>query len=275
VAQVKAAGQAQDNDLSLINQYTRKSLTADDVYTMKLTLCDNEIDRQFDQFTPEALKTLSELFIGKTVILDHVWSVKGQTARIYSAQVEATGQNNSLGQPYMRLIAMAYMLNNETNAPIIEALDGGILKEGSSGFSNAKDTCSICGNDFYSSECPHMRGRVYTETGVSKTCFVILDDITDAYEFSLVAVPAQTRAGITKAFKDGRTLSAVTFKKLKAARDLRIQAMDCENQARIIEDELVGSWEPGEPEEEPDEPGEDNPNEDKALENLRKQLILI
>jgi hypothetical protein len=110
------------------------------------------------------------------------------------------------------------------------------------GFSNSIDTCSICGNGYYSGDCSHVRGRTYTENGVSKICFVTLDGITDAYEFSFVAVPAQPAAGITKGLKEGRTLSDSTVKKLKAERALRIQAEECEKGARAIEDELVGSW---------------------------------
>lgn len=232
---LKAVGEVQQTDLDLINKYTRKPLTADDVYTFKLTLCDNEIDRQNDQFTPNALNQLSALFIGKTVIFDHSWSAKNQTARIYSTQVETVqGQTVKDGQPYMRLIAMAYMLNLPSNAEIIANIDGGILKEGSVAFRNDADTCSICGNEYYSCDCPHWRGQTYTENGIEKTCYVILDDVTDAFEFSLVAVPAQPAAGVTKTFKDGRTLSAETIKKLSAARKLRDKALDCVNQARAI-----------------------------------------
>ncbi|MGW8114044.1 hypothetical protein ACVS9P_02475 [Caproicibacterium sp. NSD3] len=242
---LKAMGDAQQADLDLINQYTRTSLTTDQVYTMKLQLCDNEIDRQFDQFSPAALKQLAALFIGKTVIFDHSWCAKNQTARIYDASVEPVqGKSNSLGQPYQRLVAMAYMLNRPENEPVIAALDGGILKEGSVAFCNEKNTCSICGNEYYSSDCPHWKGGTYTENGVTKTCFTMLDDVTDAYEFSLVAVPAQPAAGVTKQFctKDGRTLSTETLKKLSAARKLRDKALDCVQQARTIEDELVGDW---------------------------------
>ena len=71
---MNAVGTAPPEELDLINQYTRSPLTVDQVYTMKLTLCDNEIDRQYDQFTPEALNQLAALFIGKTVIFDHKWS---------------------------------------------------------------------------------------------------------------------------------------------------------------------------------------------------------
>jgi len=258
-AQIKAVGQAQQSDLDLINQYTRNTLTADQVYTMKLTLCDNETDRQYDQFTPNALNQLSALFIGKTVIFDHSWSAKNQTARIYSAAIESVPEKSvSNGQPYLRLTAMAYMLSLPANADTIAALDGGILKEGSVAFSNDTDTCSICGNEYYSGDCPHWKGQTYIENGAQKTCYVSLDDVTDAYEFSLVAVPAQTRAGVTKAYKDGRALSADTLKKLSAARTLRVQADDCEIQARAIEDDLVGEWPDDNPEGAPlDDPEED------------------
>jgi predicted DNA binding CopG/RHH family protein len=271
---MKAAGTAPPEALDLINQYTRTPLTGSQVYTMKLTLCDNEIDRQYDQFTPEALNQLAALFIGKTVIFDHACSAKGQTARIYSTAVETIpGKTTSNGLPYMRLVAMAYMLNLPATAELITLIDGGILKEGSVGFSNSIDTCSICGNGYYSGDCPHIRGQTYTENGVSKTCFVILDGITDAYEFSFVAVPAQPAAGVTKGLKDGRTLSQETVRKLSAARTLRKHAEDCEKQARAIEDELVGGW----PEDEPpqDETTPATLEEPKDVKAFKAQLKLI
>ena len=225
---LKAVGEAQQIDLDLINQHTRNPLTADQVYTFKLTLCDNEIDRQYDQFTPNALNKLAALFIGKTVGFNHSWNAKDQTARIYSTQVESVqGKSTSNGQPYQRLMAMAYMLNRPNNDDIIADINGGILKEGSVGFSNDTDTCSICGNEYYSCDCPHWKGQTYTENGIEKVCYTTLDDITDAYEFSLVAVPAQPAAGVTKGFKDGRTLSADTMKKLTAARKLHDKAQEC------------------------------------------------
>jgi predicted DNA binding CopG/RHH family protein len=255
---LKAVGDAQQADLDLINQYTRAPLTADQVYTFKLQLCDNEIDRQYDQFTPNALNQLAALFIGKTVGFNHSWNAKDQTARIYSTTVESVqGKSTSNGQPYQRLIAMAYMLNRPSNEDTIASLDGGILKEGSVAFNNDIDTCSICGNEYYSCDCPHWKGQTYAENGIEKTCYTILDGMTDAYEFSLVAVPAQPAAGVTKHFKDGRTLSADTVKKLSAARALRDKAMGCVSQARAIEDDLVGEWPEDNPEGAPEGETED------------------
>lgn len=293
---LKAVGEAQQADLDLINQHTRVPLTADQVYTFKLELCDNDIDRDHEHFAPSALNELSTLFVGKTVIFDHSWSAKNQTARIYSTNVETVqGKQTQDGQPFMRLVAMAYMLNRPENEAIVAALDGGILKEGSVAFSADTATCDVCGNEYYSCDCPHWRGAVYTENGVEKTCTITLDDVTDAYEFSLVAVPAQRAAGVTKHFnaKDGRTLSGDTVNRLASARALRDKAMDCEQQARAIEDELVGEWpgqsDPGEPENpegapldgaegDPDggseiPPTDEEPDEVKGL-RARVQLIL-
>ena len=49
-------------DLECINQYTRRPFTEQEVYTFSVVLCDNEIDRDFERFSVEALHTLSQLF---------------------------------------------------------------------------------------------------------------------------------------------------------------------------------------------------------------------
>lgn len=47
-----------ENDLQLINQYTRKDLKADEVYTFSVVLCDNDVDRDYERFTVESLFSL-------------------------------------------------------------------------------------------------------------------------------------------------------------------------------------------------------------------------
>jgi hypothetical protein len=48
--------------LKLLNQFTRRELTEEEVYIFDVILCDNEIDRDFEKFSLSALKTLQELF---------------------------------------------------------------------------------------------------------------------------------------------------------------------------------------------------------------------
>lgn len=72
---------ALDNDLLLINQLAKTALSEDQVYTFSLRLCDNEIDRDLERFSPDALDELGRLLTGKAGIFDHQWSALGQTDR--------------------------------------------------------------------------------------------------------------------------------------------------------------------------------------------------
>ena len=41
----------EERDLALINRWSRKALTAEEVYAFAVRLCDNEIDRDGERFT--------------------------------------------------------------------------------------------------------------------------------------------------------------------------------------------------------------------------------
>ena len=73
-------------------------------------------------------------------------------------------------------------------------IDGGIKKEVSVGCSIGKKVCSICGADRQEATCGHQPGKKYG----GRLCYTLLEDPTDAYEWSFVAVPAQPAAGVTK-----------------------------------------------------------------------------
>lgn len=186
-----------DEELEKINLYSRKKLTADEVYTFSINLCDNDIDRDGECFSDEALETLAELFVGKTAVLDHMARSSNQVARTYEAKVlEIEGKTNSLGKPYKVLRAKAYMPRSEKNKAFIEEIEAGIKKEVSISCSAKKKTCSVCGKQAGSFECKHITGKEYG----GKLCYAVLDDISDAYEWSFVAVPAQKNAAVTKNF---------------------------------------------------------------------------
>ncbi|PKM72651.1 MAG: hypothetical protein CVU91_08845 [Firmicutes bacterium HGW-Firmicutes-16] len=162
-----------------------------------MVLCDNEVDRDFEKFSDEALGALSELFVGKTGIFDHEWKATNQTARIYRTEIlKENGVLNSLGEPYAVLKGYAYMLRNEKNSELIEEIEAGIKKETSVGCSVAKRVCSICGEEAHVGGCGHIPGREYN----GKLCYLELFDVKDAYEWSFVAVPAQRAAGVVKRF---------------------------------------------------------------------------
>lgn len=189
-------------DIELINKYSVKELKPEDVYCFSVVLCDNDVDRDNERFTNETLEALAPLFLGKTGISDHRWSADRQIARLYRVETEATDEKNSLGEQRVVLRGSAYMLRNEANQPTIDAIDGGILKEVSVGCAIEKTTCSICGEpmsfswETWQRTCTngHVKGSVCD--GV--LCAENLEDPTDAYEWSFVAVPAQRGAGVTK-----------------------------------------------------------------------------
>lgn len=181
-----------------INRLSRKKLDESEVYTFNITLCDNEIDRDFDVFSEKSLEELGKLFIGKTGISDHSMKSSDQTARIYDTWLERTAEKlTSYGAPYVALKAGAYMVKTKKNEDLIKEIDAGIKKEVSVGCSVSKSVCSICGKDTMHYGCEHIKGKMYG-TGM---CYNTLTDPTDAYEWSFVAVPAQREAGVTKAYK--------------------------------------------------------------------------
>lgn len=189
--------QLNQGELELINNYTRRAMTQDEVYVFSVVLCDNDIDRDYERFTVESLASLEKLFVGKTGVFDHNPKAENQTARIISCKVEAIeGKKNAVGDDYFRLVARAYMPKSEKNKDLMLAIDSGILKEVSVGCAVDETRCSICGKRINSVECSHHKGELYN----GKLCYGELINPTDAYEWSFVAVPAQRQAGVIKAF---------------------------------------------------------------------------
>lgn len=197
-----------DAELEAINKHTLSPLTADDVFTFKAVLCDNDIDRQFERFTIKALEDLKNLFIGKTVIKDHSWSANDQVARIYATELVMDESINKSGEPRAQLVAYCYMVKTASNADLIAEIKGGIKKEGSIGFRASSVICSICGTDNAKNYCRHWPGKSYEKEGGAQQCIFTLAGVSDAYEFSLVAVPAQKGAGMSKCYT-GETVEAL------------------------------------------------------------------
>ncbi len=186
---------ASGSDLELINGFSKSALTAEQVYTFCVRLCDNEIDRDGERFSAEALTTLAELFVGKTGIFDHNWTAEGQKARIYKAEVITENTiTTEAGDAYRYLRGSAYMLRSDENRELIAEIEAGIKKEVSVGCSVKHSVCSVCGGDY--GTCEHEKGQTYG----GKLCFAELREPVDAYEWSFVAVPAQRKAGVLKKF---------------------------------------------------------------------------
>lgn len=228
-------GEPADTDLALINRYTRKVLKADEVYTFNVLLCDNEVDRDFERFDTATLKTLAEMFKGKTGIFNHSMNAGDQTSRLYSAEVLTDSERlTSVGEPYTFIKAKAYMPKTAKNADLIAEIDAGIKKEASVGCSIKNLTCSVCGADRKRDGCEHIKGKNYG----GQICHTVLSEPADAYEWSFVAVPAQREAGIIKKFefkKEMKTMES-TLKALRETGDeISLNKQEKENLLAHIE----------------------------------------
>lgn len=225
----------EQTELDLINQYTRRKLSRDEVYIFSVVLCDNEIDREFEKFTKDALEKLAELFVGKTGIMNHDAKSENQLARIFACEVEMLpGRLNSVGEQYYRLVAKAYMPRCEKNNDFILELDSGIKKEVSVGCAVKNITCSVCGCDVKKNPCDHRKGTLYDDA----LCYVTLSEPLDAYEWSFVAVPAQKNAGVIKMFhsasKGGANSMSNIMKSLKNGEAVSISAQQAQELSRLI-----------------------------------------
>lgn len=183
-----------EEELDLINQQTLRPLGAEEVFTFRLAACDNQVDRDFERFTEDTLEELAQKYVGRPVLRDHNWSAAAQTARVYAASVEP-GE----GDGVRRLVLRCYMPRSEQTTSTIAAIESGILRECSVGLAVKRALCSICGADQRETICQHIQGREYD----GQVCHMDLDGAEDAYEVSMVAVPAQRLAGVIKSKRYG------------------------------------------------------------------------
>ncbi len=210
----------QPGHLEDINRLSRTPLTEEQVYAFPVRLCDNEVDRDGERFSPKTLEQLAPLFVGKSGIFDHNWSAQGQAARLYRAEVaQEAGRVTRAGDPYRWLKGYAYMVRTPDNQSLIAEIEGGIKKEVSVACAVEKAACSICGAP-RGEGCGHKPGEVYD----GKLCYISLEEASDAYEFSFVAVPAQPGAGVVKGFsspgREARHLKELVRGNAPCAREL-------------------------------------------------------
>ena len=218
------SGNPTDEDMTLINKYSLRELGKDEIFCFSVILCDNDIDRDFECFDEDALKTLEKLFVGKTGILNHSMKSEDQSCRTYKTQLIRDNTRKTLiGEPYMYLKAWCYTVKSEKNESLIKDIESGIKKEVSISCASSRKVCSICGSE----KCNHISGKLYG----GEYCHKTIKDITDAYEWSFVAVPAQRNAGVTKSFKKEKTMENI-LKSIKEEKALSLN----ENELKKLSD---------------------------------------
>ena len=138
-------------------------------YKFEIRLCDTKIDKDFERFTLNCLRKLSEMFVDKNGFVG-----QDSIAKILSTEV-LKGKD---GEWFIK--ANASIKNIPENFKVIEEIKSGKKKEVSIGCSVATRTCSICGDS--TGSCHHKPGEYYN----GKQCVMELDNPTDAYEWVFV-----------------------------------------------------------------------------------------
>ena len=198
----------QAEDLEKINQLTCREFMAEELYTFRMALCDNDIDRDYERFSDEALEALAPMFVGMTGLCDHETRAENQQARIYETRVVSDPARQTRdGRPYRYLEAKAYMVRTQGNQDTILEIEGGIRREVSVSCRVKQKRCSICGS---LGGCGHRPGQEYD----GALCWRELEEPEDAYEWSFVAVPAQPAAGVLKSWKEQVVLEKSEYERL-------------------------------------------------------------
>ena len=169
-----------DNDMKQINKYTRKDFTRDDIYAFEITLCDSELDADYEAISKDCLYKLKDLSLGSSGFLTS--DIRARIFDTYIEKVFISRSNSILAEETYKLKAKAYVFKNAiTEEELNHILNHSKI---SIGFSVKRRVCSICG----SSECSkHIKGQKYIdEAGFEQLCYNLLNDPTDFYEWSVV-----------------------------------------------------------------------------------------
>ena len=90
-ASVVSSGRPDEKQLAQLNKQAKSALSAEEVYVFSVRLCDNQVDRDGERFSDEAIRALAPMFVGKTGVLDHAWSAEKQLGRIFATEVVEDG----------------------------------------------------------------------------------------------------------------------------------------------------------------------------------------
>lgn len=169
-----------DEDLEKINKFTRKPLTSDDVAIFEVTLCDNEVDKDFEHFDKDTLEMIRTLSVGNLGVLYDVSYSTDQIARIYDCQINESNKLTQSGEYYKKVVAKAYIILTPNNSSLVKKLSSSPVEVSISG-SIKECTCSICGQNMRVSACRHIKGKKYK----GKLCYGVLSGMYDFLEWSL------------------------------------------------------------------------------------------
>jgi hypothetical protein len=182
-ALLEPPGTLQAGHLELINALQRKrgkpDLMEGDLIVRPVRLTGNQLSCLFTRFPEEELQSFAQ-------------QINNDAGPLMSAHIT---DNTPIGTFFQAAVTSedgvlwldthAYWLADEQGNKLARDIDAGIINEASIGWSWGRATCSVCGEDWYSWECPHWPGETYTivtdpETRATeeRLCFLWMLDCT-------------------------------------------------------------------------------------------------
>lgn len=209
-------GTPTDEQLTKINSFAKRTLSADEVFCFPNKLAgDMIIPDRYIKLSKELLEVfMTNAKSGVSLLLDHSWCPDGffglggrpKAAIPYGRTFDARLEVSDVEGETVALNADHYMLRGVeidgiSTDNLIQSIEAGTLFDTSIGFNFSKGTCSVCNKEYYSSDCRHFAGRTYEvegEDGVIRNvlCYVTAKPPGALWENSLVFDGAYPTAGV-------------------------------------------------------------------------------
>ena len=179
---------ATEKDMAAINQHALVPLTKEQVAVFRMNLCNDQIDRHISRFPVEELKAISEkLIVGKPLMELHDMPSDGLFSSNRGSQPVGTFFRSQMvkedGQVSVR--PDVFMRRDAGDDDLIKKIESGIAKGTSISFALDRPECSACGCDIR--DCAHMLGEEIDD----EICHVVLKEVTDVFEGSIVPLGSQ------------------------------------------------------------------------------------
>lgn len=182
-----------EKQLEKINKFTRRNLSADEIQIFKIILCNNDIDKDYNCLSNDAIESLKELYIGKTtsLLMD---DGKNILARIFDTEIITDSSiKTETGEDYKYLMASLFIIKSDENLPYLSKFSGAENNYGTISYSVNTKECSICHCNQNRMSCEHIKGKTYE----GNLCYTILKDVMDAYEWDWVKTSKYSNSQIS------------------------------------------------------------------------------
>lgn len=171
-----------EEQLTKINKLSKRTLSEDEVFAFSGKAAgDMLIPGRYIRLSPELLGVMVEdAQKGVSFMLNHNWSNWGGIQAVPFGKVfDGRLENSSGGDEAVEMHLDKYivrddeMIDNVSANALIKKIETGVLSDTSIGWSTDIMVCSICGMNYYSGNCSHIRGRTYDMAdGSEKLCFI-------------------------------------------------------------------------------------------------------